>query len=279
MNGLSPPDTQRGWLQRLCYERLQVHLAEGSIPTSVRFVYYELKPGLPDRSSKRLWSQDVSDALMVLRQLGMIPWGWLTDEKRQLTTWPTAGSVYEYLMASVGHARIDPWRGSPPMIICESHSLAGVLNQLAYEYAASIISTSGQAGGVLHTDVIPALVPEQRIVYLGDLNAAGDDIENNTRRVLQEAQPDLCWTRLLLTPEQVRTHDLPSKETIDRRYRDRRAAESWEAEALGQKRIVGLLRDWLDACLPEPLAAVRVREAAQQARMVQELDRLRQDPR
>src|SRR5262245_10429003 len=33
-----------------------------------------------------------------------------------------------------------------------------------------IIATGGQVGGVLHTDVIPALAEDRQVLYLGDLS-------------------------------------------------------------------------------------------------------------
>jgi hypothetical protein len=49
----------------------------------------------------------------------------------------------------------------------------------------------------------------------------------------------------------------------DRRYRPPRMYEAWETEALGQTRVIALLRSTLVALMPEPLDDVRVREAEQ----------------
>ena len=56
------------------------------------------------------------------------------------------------------------------MILTESRSLAGVLNNLAGRYLASIAATNGQVGGFLRTDIAPALVSGQRVLYLGDFD-------------------------------------------------------------------------------------------------------------
>ncbi len=42
MEGLSKPDTKAGRYQRACLELLREHEAEGAIPTSIRFLFYEL---------------------------------------------------------------------------------------------------------------------------------------------------------------------------------------------------------------------------------------------
>jgi hypothetical protein len=53
----------------------------------------------------------------------------------------------------------------------------------------------------------------------------------------------------------------------DRRYTSGGAHEAVETEALSQRLIVQIVRDRLDALLPEPQEAVRSREAAEQARL------------
>jgi hypothetical protein len=127
-----------------------------------------------------------------------------------------------------------------------------------------IIGTGGAKHGVLHTDVIPDLVEGQRVIYCGDLNKSGKDIEASTRWIIEQETGPLQWERLLLTPEQVREHRLLPKEEIDHRFADGgRVALNYEAEALGQPRILQMLRDRLDALMPEPLEHVRVREQQQ----------------
>jgi hypothetical protein len=271
---LSPVHTQAGWLQRLVLAQIRVHRATpGGLPTSVRFVYYELKDRLPTRATVRLWSTDISEALMVLRETGLVRWDEIRDETKGLRMWRSASSVYTYALESIALARLDPWRGHPPLIITESRSLQGVLDDLAKEYLARIITTGGQAGGVLHTDCIPTLIEQPGpVVYLGDLNLAGEAIEANARRVIEGETGPLQWERLLLTEAQVDTYGLPMKETLDRRFRDGgRVEASWEAEALGQTRIQDMLRAWLDARLPEPLERVRVREARQRRAVARRL--------
>ena len=71
------------------------------------------------------------------------------------------------------------------MILTESRSLAGVLRHIVSEYRARIASTNGQCGGFLRTDIAPQLRPGDGVLYLGDYDLSGDQIEDNTRRVLE----------------------------------------------------------------------------------------------
>lgn len=260
-------------LPAACREIMAEHVRRDEIPTSVRFLFYELvqreiiPKSLP---GKRQPQQYVSDALMELRESGEIPWSWIVDETRSVLRWAKSDSVLGFLRDSITSARISPWGDdSPPLVLVESRSLAGVLRSTSRDYLVQLASTNGQVGGFLHTDIGPALVAKQRVIYLGDLDHSGRQIEQNTRTVLEQ-YADLDWERLALTDVQV--HGIPSVIKHDKRYRPARAYEAWETEALGQNVIVGMVRDRLDELLPEPLSSVRVRQRQQRERLSEYLD-------
>jgi hypothetical protein len=159
----------------------------------VRFIYYEfVKDGIiakhSDKVGGRRPDQDLAEAIFRLREIGLVPWSWIADETRFLTAYRYARTVAEYLADTVDLARIDLWNGKPPpMILTESRSLGGVLrDKLSHEYLVPVAPTNGQVGGFLRTDVAPALVPGQRVLYLGDFDWQGGQIEANTRKVLEE---------------------------------------------------------------------------------------------
>jgi hypothetical protein len=128
----------------------------------------------------------------------------------------------------------------------------------------------------LHTDIAPLLRPYHKILYLGDLDLAGDQIEANTRRVLERASGyELDWERLALTPEQVAQYNLPAIEKHDRRYKDGGAHLAVETEALSQTIIVDIVRTRLEELLAEPLEGVLERADAQRAVIRAALQRLR----
>jgi hypothetical protein len=281
--GLSPDDTKAGRLQRACLELLRQHEADGALPTSNRFIYYELvqrgivekhKPG--GGGGGRRSDQDTTEALFRLREVGLVPWEWIVDETRSFTAWRYADSVLSYLEATVPLARIDLWDDhAPPVIITESRSLAGVLEGLAREYLVPITSTNGQAGGHLRTDVAPNLQVGQRVLYLGDFDWQCGQIEANTRGVLERLVGWLDWGRLAITEEQVRRYSLPVISKPDRRYKPARYHDAVETEALGQNIIVGIVRDHLNSILPEPIEDVQERESDQCAAATIALRRLR----
>jgi hypothetical protein len=279
---LSDPTTKKGRTQRVVLALLQEHLADDALPTSGRFVFYELeqrslacKPSHDDiRANRRRsegWppgAQDITDALTHLRETGVANWEWITDETRHLSIWDHASSVADYLRDQLGRAMINPWGAvPPPLILCESRAMAGVLQQLAGAYCCPIAGTAGHAAGFLRTAVAPLFPDNGRcVLYLGDLDKSGDDIEMNNRRVLERTTDRaIDWRRIGLTERQVVERRITPILKIDGRERPSRVREAWEVEALGQAAVVTLVRETLDALLPEPLANVLERTEAQRA--------------
>ncbi len=188
MNGLSSPNSKRGRLHRACLNILEAHRDNKALPTSARFIFYELvQAGIVSKhkTGARRPDQNVSDALAHLRNVEIVPWQWIVDETRSLSAWRYAATVADFVFETVPQARLDLWDGDmPPIIVAESRSLAGVLRDLAALYLVPITATNGQVGGHLHTEIAPSLGWDQRVLYLGDFDWQGGQIENNTRNVL-----------------------------------------------------------------------------------------------
>jgi hypothetical protein len=287
--GLSSLNTGKGRLQRLVWQLLLEHAYaddEDSLPTSNRLLLYELeqrkevtkshRPGKRRGTADEPGEMEVSDASMKLRELGLITWEWIVDETRQLSDWRYADTVADYIRGSLDYARINPWDGEPPLLV-ESRSLGGVLRETTQDYLVSIAPTNGQIGGFLRIEVAPVLADNDRIVlYLGDEDLSGHQIENNTRRVLERVTGRaISWTRIAITETQIETlerHGMEPIWKVDRRYNDKTARPAWETEALGQSVIVRLVRGVLDALLPEPLAHVQVREEQEREQVAALLD-------
>jgi hypothetical protein len=238
------------------------HRRDGALPTSARFLFYELltlRVLSKEKNGARRPDQILHDALTQLRESGDIPWDDIVDETRSVEDYTGYASVLDgvgYLLPSV---QLDPWSGGAPFVLTESRSLAGVLRGIVSEFRARISSTNGQCGGFLRTDVGPLLRPGDNVGYLGDYDLAGGQIEDNTRSKLEEiVGGELNWTRIALTQAQVDEYSLPKIRKTDRRYKDGGGEhEAVETEALSQVVLTGMLRDWLTALLPEPLESVK----------------------
>jgi hypothetical protein len=263
------PDTKIGKVRIALMLLLDQHLRDLAIPTSVRFLFYELVARRIIAKSGERPDKIVSQALTDLREHGHVPWEWIVDETREIEDFTGSPTVAKDWLGYLDNACIDPWRGRVPFIITESRSLAGVLRDMCADYRIRIASTNGQVGGFLHTELAPRLSEGDRVGYLGDLDLAGGDIEANSRRVLEEIiGGELDWTRLALTQAQVTRYRLPSIIKTDKRFKDGGGRhEAVETEALSQTLIVSIVRTWLDDLLPQPLDRVLVRERRQRTRL------------
>lgn len=120
-----------------------------------------------------------------------------------------------------------------------------------------------KCAGFLHTALAPALCEGSTVIYLGDWDFDGGHIEANTRSVLEREVGPLNWERLAVFEEQVEIFDLTIIQKYDARTKSHHDAV--ETEALGQETLVGLVREWLDTLLPEPIETVHERAQAQRA--------------
>jgi hypothetical protein len=292
MSHFFDPDTKIGRLRRACLDKLREHERDGAIPTNGRFIFYELeqdgvipKHYLHADGSKRARppSQDVTDALMDLRQANEVDWDWIVDETRGVSQWQWAPSIQQYLLDRLEYARTDCWGGKPaPFVICEARSTKGVLERIAAEYLAPITATNGQCGGFLVTDVVPLLRGNDRsVLYIGDheLRGPADQIEANTRRYIERhTGRSVAWERIALTEEQVEADPRLLGLVItkhDRRFKPPRAYQAVECEAVGQVTLERILREALEERLPEPLADVHERDVAERAIWERRLRRYR----
>ena len=289
-NGLSRPGTKARHLQDMLLVQWQQHVADDTLPTSGRFLFYELEQQQlvsKVKTGVRRAGQDLSDQLIHLRECGLIPWADIVDDTRHVAAWQSARTIAEYAREAADRARLDPWHLAHvrPFLICEARTVGGVLERrLSPEYIVSVASTIGQCQGFLVTDVAPHLRdPKAHVGYVGDHDLAGNDIETNTRRVLErEVGRPLRWTRIAITDEQVeglKAQGIKPIEKTDNRYTDKRPHLAFEAEALGQLKVEALVRTWLDKLLPEPLKTVLERQEQERAEVLRALDRRTPAPR
>jgi hypothetical protein len=255
----------------------QEHKATGMLPTSARFLYYELVgKGVVSKVQRedttRRPDMDPASALLWLREKELIPWSDIVDETRSVENYcPAGNSILEGVLSGLDSVRTDLWKGTAPLILTESRSLAGVLRSLASGYRCRIASTNGQTNAFLRNDVAWRITTNNPVLYFGDWDKSGGDIEANTRRILESLVGSLEWRRLALTEAQVEKYKLsviPKWDGRDRKYHD-----AVETEALSQAVIVGILLTRLELRLPQPLDVLEQRERRQRAEIRRRLER------
>jgi hypothetical protein len=265
-----------GELRDLLVALLQEHERDNALPTSARFLFYELvtrKHINKAATGRRRADQDMIDALTDIREDGRISWDAIVDETRSLNSYTGDQTIKQGVLGRLPYIKLDPWRGRIPVIITESRSLAGVLRSVVVEYSCRIASVNGQCAGFLHTKLGPALNADDAVLYLGDLDFSGGHIEANTRRVLEQIVGPLEWKRLAVTKEQVERYNLEPIQKWDERTKSYHDAV--ETEALSQSVLVQMLRYRLGAQLPEPLERVQERAKRQRRHTAALLQRRR----
>jgi hypothetical protein len=276
LNKLFDQSKKIGRLRKIVFDLLKEHEAAGEdgLPTNSRFLFYELvqRKVLPkhgEQKGSRRADQNLHDATTHLREHGLVPWEWIEDETRWLEDYTGCRNIKEGAQSAIAGLWLDPWGGRPPMLLCESRSAAGVLRNLAQQYSTKLAPTNGQCGGFLRTNIAPQLKPGDTVLYVGDGDLQGGQIEANTRRVLERlVGGKLNWTRIALTEKQIDRYDLRPLQImkVDHRYNPSHPnyrGPAIEVETLKQQVLVQIVRDALDALLPEKLEDVLEREGRQ----------------
>jgi hypothetical protein len=146
-----------------------------------------------------------------------------------------------------------------------------------------VAPTGGQSNGFLATEVAPYLRdPLTCVRYCGDWDLAGNQIEANTRRVLERhtgrTYDKTTWQRILLTDKQVdalRRRGVKPIKKVDARCKGGRPHDAFEAEALGQRYVMDVVRRCLEKMAPVPLKDVLEREVRERAEVLRLLARRR----
>src|SRR5215831_16240226 len=107
--------TKIGRLRSAAYRLIQQHQAAGEIPTSTRFLFYELvQQGVvsKQRTGARRSDQDLTEAIFDLREHGYVPWNTIVDETRSLEEPLVAATVRDWLLAilDTDEGMLDPWQ-------------------------------------------------------------------------------------------------------------------------------------------------------------------------
>ena len=252
-------------------------------PQSVRHVFYRMTdPRLPEPVAKTdNGYQQVQSRITKLRRAGQVPYGWITDATRRGYHTITYEDGAEFLRRVHGLYRSDLWRTAETYVEvwCESRSLAGVIEADCEDLAVSLYPAGGfssitlafQAAEYINEATNFGEKPAH-VIYLGDYDPAGVLIDRSIESELRQhldGDVDLSLNRIAITTEQIDQYDLPTK---PRKVSDLRAlhiTETVEAEAMPANIMRGLLRDSVEAFLPEgALEVAKVAEESEQAHLV-----------
>lgn len=244
-------------------------------PQSVRHLFYRMTdPRLPEPVPKtERGYRHVQRRIVMLRRSGVLPYGWISDATRRGYFTNTYRGSADFLRSMASLYRADLWAQAERYceVWVESRSIAGVIEDTCEELAVSLYPAGGFSSLTLtheaarHIRAVAGGKPVS-IFYVGDFDPAGVLIDRAIERELRAhlgAAVELSFLRLGITPEQIERYELPVK---PRKESDRRALHvtgTVEAEALPASILRRLLRDEVEALLPE--GALQVAKVAEQS--------------
>jgi len=261
------PRSKYGRIQAACIEEMErlgwkaYDLTVIGRVTNVRFVLYRLidRRVLPkqygDGKKGKQPQQEVSRVLADLRLAGVFPLESVVDETSHgIEHEATFDSILEGAQYAASEFLLDPWTGNAPIpfLISESSALYGTtIRPLKEEFRVPAMALGGQASIPDVLEAAKNLRSHHHVVYCGDWDRSGGDIEVSARNRIFDLQRTYLglesqrpeWERLLLTEEQVEFHNL----TVISRYdkRTKMSHPAVEAEALDQLIIEQMIRDRL----------------------------------
>ena len=249
-------------------------------PQSVRHVFYRMtdpRLGEPVEKSDRGY-RHVQERCVKLRRYGLIPYNWIADMSRRgyfVNTYDDAGDF----LRRMGHLyRADLWRDSDYRceVWAESRSIASVILSDCQELAVDLFPCGGFSSlSFIHEaaqqhnasqDTRPLIV-----LYVGDYDPTGVLIDQSLERELREhlrADIDMDFRRIAINEEQVKEHDLPTKPRKEGDKRSQHIEYTVEAEAMPAHVLRGILRDEVEALLPQnALEVAKVAERSERAHL------------
>jgi hypothetical protein len=239
-----------------------ISVLRGDHPQSVRHVFYRMTdPRLrePVEKSDRGY-RHVQHRIVELRRDGSIPYNWITDASRTGYFTNTYSSRAEFLLSVKSLYRADLWQQSDYYceVWVESRSIAGVVRRDCRELAVSLYPCGGFASiSQAHEAAEDINARDERrpvvVFYIGDYDPAGVLIDVALERELITHLDDdieLDFRRIAISEDQIGAYDLPTK---PRKAGDRRSTHiesTVEAEAMPAGIMRSLLRDEIEALLP-----------------------------
>ena len=259
-------------------ERL-VALALEHRPCSVRQVFYAaVSEGLVEKT-EQAYRNTVSRLLADAREDGGLPWSVIVDHTRSAYRTYTVGGLRDALEETRRLYRRALWSNQPRRVEVwtEARTLMGALKPVAAKWDVPLFPCGGYPSRTFLHDAaedIGLAGKPTTVLYLGDHDPSGRDIERNVIEGLRRYAPagsDIHLERLAVMPEQVAALGLPERPPKASDSRSRGFSGGCvEVEAIPPGDIRALVDDAIEA-LVEPHELERVRVAEESERRILDL--------
>lgn len=180
-------------------------------PMTVRQVYYALFSQGIVKNSKKDYNQ-VMNALVKGRQIGIIPWNWVEDRLRRprhVGMWDDLPSFMEAVKRSY---RRDIWQTQEDYFEfwLEKDALSGIFQDILDDYGITLNVGRGYDGWSSLKNASDRYTDKEvTILYYGDFDPSGEDMVDSMRKRLAffGCFPDI--KKLAITKEDIEEFDLP----------------------------------------------------------------------
>lgn len=240
-------------------------------PCTIRGVFYRvMSTGLVPKTEAGY--RQVQNRILLMRRAGSLPYGWISDGTRwqvKPETWSAMDAALRETAAFYRRALWDD-QGVHLEVWSEKDAIRSVVYPVTSEFDVPLMIARGFASESFLWETAQTIKCARKpaVIYqLGDHDPSGVSAWEHTRRRLSEFAPnvDFEFHRLAITPEQIITHNLPTRPT---KQSDSRAAgfvgESVEVDAMASPVLRQLVRNaieqWID---PETLRLTRAVEASE----------------
>lgn len=248
---------------------------EAARPCSVRHVYYLGIGRLWDKdrgTSRRNYSVVVRE-LGIMRELGTLPWHWITDGTRLVRQETAYDSIDDALERTAEAYRRNLWASQARRVEvwCESDSVAGVLEPVTSGWGVGLFSCRGQSSKTFVHEAVQEYTRQRKpvsVLFAGDYDPTGRvvprSVKDRITRYSNGSGLDLDFRQIAVTADDVRSGELiahaPNTRDVNYpRYRQECQREgidphiAVEVEALSP----GLLRSRLDEAIADLVDDVR----------------------
>ena len=201
---------RRGYWEDTILPRAAEIVRSYSTPVTLRQLHYRLvsDPEIEYRNTDSDYDQ-LSRRTSDLRRIRAFPA--LTDLTRGIERMWWNESMGEAMEEALDTFRLDRSRGQDPLpfVVVEKSTLVAQVRSWVDDKTIPVTALRGYSSETLDTDIerfVSGQGRDVRLLYVGDLDPEGEDIERN----LQD-QTFLVTERLAITPEQVTQYALPEE--------------------------------------------------------------------
>jgi hypothetical protein len=255
--GFAPWSPRQETLELLARVNAVLGEYQDHLPLTLRQIFYRLVGAHGYEKTERAYER-LGEHLVRARRARLVPMEAIRDDGG-VTIMPTVwANVEEYLdavRAQAGELMLDRTVGQETRlaVLCEAAGMAPQLARVTNPFGITVMSSGGFDSVTEKHAFAAELARHSRpteVLSIGDQDGSGvwmfaaylEDVEAFTRELGGEA----TFTRLAVTPEQVREFNLP---TAPPKPTDRRAfrGQTCQAEALAPDVLAGILRDAIEA--------------------------------